>query len=139
MRVLRPRLWSPFAGVLLQGCALALLAGGAGAGVAGTEYLKPEERTFVASLDQVHSAARAALDRMSIQVQTDSPTKLVGKAGERDVDVSLEWLTSNTTEVRVSVVEKDGVRRDGTMETEIVQQTGRRLPGGSSVSQGSLP
>ena len=121
---------------LLSGCAaVGLTLFGVGAGVAtGTSVSYTLDgvayRTFTAPLPQVESATLAALNRMGIKVEGTAKTEQ-GKAikatgNERQIEVELEVISSNTTRIRT--VAKDGVFfKDRATATEIILQTERVL------------
>ena len=124
----------------LQGCALGLVAAGAGGGAVGAQYLQPSDRTFTAPLEQVREAASRTLKHMDMTVTDDSPTAdgraLQAHAGDRQVEVELENVTYNTTRMSVSVTQSNGIEKDHATEQELLQQTGKLL-GGTNSSLGA--
>ena len=115
--------------ILTGGCAaVALTAGAVGAGVAANHQLGGiAYRTFTAPLPKVRTAAQAALKRMSIK-QDGTETielgeRLLAKAGDRNIEIELEALTSNTTRMRVVAKKDSGVIVDSSLAIEIITQT----------------
>lgn len=108
---------------------------GVGAGVtAGTSVSYTLDgiayRTFTASLPQVESATRTALDRMGIKVDSTAKTEQ-GKAikatsNDRDIEIELEMVSSKTTRIRT--VAKQGIFfKDRATAGEIIFQTEKVL------------
>jgi hypothetical protein len=119
----------------LAGCdPVSLTAFGVGSS-AGIEHTLSgiSYRTFTASLPKVRSATQTALAHMGIKVQSkekiDHGEVIRASATGRDIEVTLESLTPNTTRMR-SIV-RDGVLFDAATATEIVLQTEKVLPGAS--------
>jgi uncharacterized protein DUF3568 len=123
--------------LLLQGCAagVGLTLFGVGAGVTtGTSVAYTLDgiayKTFTASLPQVETATRTALDRMGIKVEATSKMDQ-GKAikavtNDRDIEIELEMVSSKTTRIRT--VAKQGIFfKDRATATEIIIQTERAL------------
>ena len=120
----------------LNGCAaVGLTLFGVGAGVAtGTSVAYTLDgvayRTFTASLPQVENATLVALNRMGIQVEGSEKTdqgKAIRAAGaDRQIEVELQVISSNTTRIRT--VAKEGVFfKDRATATEIILQTEKIL------------
>jgi Protein of unknown function (DUF3568) len=120
----------------LNGCAaVALTMFGAGAGVAtGTSVGYTLDgfayRTFTASLPQVESATRTALNRMGIKIEATAKTEqgktIAATANDREIEVELEVISSNATRIRT--VAKQGVFfKDRATATEIILQTEKVL------------
>ena len=119
-----------------SGCAsIGMTLFGVGAGVAtGTSVSYTLDgvayRTFTASLPQVESATRTALDRMGIRVATTSRTDQ-GKAihaisNDREIEIELEMVISKTTRIRT--VAKQGIFfKDRATAAEIIYQTEKVL------------
>lgn len=120
----------------LNGCAaVGMTLFGVGAGVTtGTSVAYTLDgiayRTFTASLPQVESATRTALDRMGIKV--DSTAKIdQGKAiratsNDRQIEIELEMVSAKTTRIRT--VAKQGIFfKDRATATEIIIQTEKVL------------
>lgn len=123
----------------LSGCAagvgLTLLGIGAGttasAGVnhtlSGITY-----KTFTATPNDVHAAARNALGNMGITVEKDEADKetgvrhLAGHTRDREIEVEVEEVTPRTTRLRV-VASQDMVFKDSATATEIIMQTAQAL------------
>jgi len=122
--------------LLLPGCAaVGLTLFGVGAGVAtGTSVSYTLDgvayRTFTASLPQVESATRSALDKMGIKIEATAKTEQ-GKAikavgNDREIEVELEMVSAKTTRIRT--VAKQGVFfKDRATATEIILQTEKIL------------
>ncbi|HEU4343458.1 MAG TPA: DUF3568 family protein [Candidatus Binatia bacterium] len=120
----------------LSGCAaVGLTLFGVGAGVAtgssvsytldGIAY-----RTFTASLPQVESATRTALDRMGIVIEASAKTEqgraLKAVGNDRAIEIELESVTAKTTRIRT--VAKQGIFfKDRATATEIIMQTEKIL------------
>ena len=121
---------------LLNSCAaVGLTLFGVGTGVAtGTSVSYTLDgvayRTFTASLPQVESATRTALDRMGIKVDATAKTEQ-GKAikafgNDREIEIELEVVSSKTTRIRT--VAKQGIFfKDRATATEIILQTEKVL------------
>lgn len=122
--------------LILNGCAgVGMTLFGVGAGVtAGTSVSYTLDgiayRTFTASLPQVESATRTALDRMGIKVDSTAKTEQ-GKAikatsNDRDIEIELEMVSSKTTRIRT--VAKQGIFfKDRATAGEIIFQTEKVL------------
>ena len=122
--------------LLLHGCAgVGLTLFGVGAGVTtGTSVAYTLDgiayRTFTASLPQVESATRTALDRMGIKIEATSKIDQ-GKAiravtNDREIEIELEMVSARTTRIRT--VAKQGIFfKDRATATEIIIQTERAL------------
>lgn len=120
----------------LPGCAavgLPLLMIGAGTATGtGVNYTLDAiaYKTFTASIDGLNAALVMTLKRMDIDVSDNHEVEegrvIIGKAGDRDVDIELDRLTSRTTRLRV-VVKRHVVLRDRATATEIILQTDRTL------------
>ena len=120
----------------LNGCAaIALTLFGTGAGVAtGTSVGYTLDgyayRTFTASLPQVESATRTALNRMGIKIDATAKTErgkaIAATGNDREIEVELEVISSNATRIRT--VAKQGVFfKDRATATEIISQTEKVL------------
>ena len=119
-----------------SGCAgVAMTLFGVGAGVTtGTSVAYTLDgiayRTFTASLPQVESATRTALDRMGIRVEGTSQLEQ-GKAlravsNDREIEIELEMVSQKTTRIRT--VAKQGIFfKDRATATEIIIQTEKVL------------
>jgi hypothetical protein len=131
-------------GLLLVICSLSLLNGcaavgltlfGVGAGVAtGTSVSYTLDgiayRTFTATLPQVETATRTALDRMGIKVEatskTDQGKALLATGNDREIEIEFEMVSSKTTRIRT--VAKQGIFfKDRATAAEIIMQTERVL------------
>jgi len=119
-----------------SGCAgVALTLFGVGAGVTtGTSVAYTLDgiayRTFTASLPQVESAARTALDRMGIRVEGTSQLEQ-GKAlravsNDREIEIELEMVSQKTTRIR-TVAKQGFFFKDRATATEIIIQTEKVL------------
>ena len=122
--------------VLVQGCAgVGLALFGVGAGVTtGTSVAYTLDgiayRTFTASLPQVESATRTALNRMGIKVEAtskiDQGKAIKAVSNDRDIEIELEMISPKTTRIRT--VAKQGIFfKDRATATEIIIQTERAL------------
>jgi hypothetical protein len=122
--------------LLVNGCAsVGLTLFGVAAGTAtGTSVAYTLDgiayRTFTAPLPQVESAARTALDRMGIKVDSTAKTEQ-GKAikatsNDREIEIELEMVSAKTTRIRT--VAKQGIFfKDRATAGEIIFQTEKVL------------
>lgn len=120
----------------LNGCVgVGMTLFGVGAGVTtGTSVAYTLDgiayRTFTASLPQVETATRTALDRMGIKV--DSTAKIEqGKAihatsNDREIEIELEMVSAKTTRIR-TVAKQGFFFKDRATATEIIIQTEKVL------------
>lgn len=119
------------AGVAVTGCeAMALTAFGVGTSAGVSHTLNGYAyRTFTAPEVRIKAATLAALQRMNIKVASAKKVKgmelIQAKAENRDIEVELEALTSNTTRMRA--VARDGLLNDSATALEIISQTERVL------------
>lgn len=119
------------ASVAATGCeSLALTAFGVGSAAGVSHTLNGYAyRTFTAPEVRIKAATLAALQRMNIKVASAKKTKGVeviqARAENRDIEVELEALSSNTTRMRA--VAKDGLLNDSATALEIIAQTERVL------------
>lgn len=111
------------------GCAsLALTAAGIGGSVAaGHQMGGIAFRTFTAPLPRVRSAVLAALKKMAINPdkteKIDLGEHIMGKTGDRSIDIELEAVTANTTRMRAVVRREGGLVVDAATAMEIINQT----------------
>lgn len=127
------RLWlaAALAAVVLSGCeAAAVTALGVGASTGVSHTLNGYAyRTFTAPQGRVRGAALAALQRMEIKVASTKKVKggevIEAKAEGREIEVTLESLTANTTRMRA--VAREGILTDSATAVEIITQTERVL------------
>jgi len=142
MTTLKPRFSFPLAvlagvaSLAVQGCAaplgMAMIEIGAGsAASAGVSHTMGgiTYKTFTAPAEDVHIAARRALDTMGIPCQSDKPgdtRQLSARANDRDIDIEIESLTPKTTRLRV-VASEFLVLKDSATSTEIIMQTAQAL------------
>jgi hypothetical protein len=93
-------------------------------------------RTFTAPLPRVRTAATSALKHMGIKApsreQTEGGEVLKAAAAERQIEIELDAITSNTTRMRTAV--RNGLFMDAATATEIILQTERALTQGGPVS-----
>jgi hypothetical protein len=87
-------------------------------------------RTFTASLPKVKFASIGALKRMGIKPEDvkkiDNGELITARVGKREIEVELEFLTLNTTRMRVTA--RDGALfYDSATATEIIAQTEKSL------------
>ena len=114
---------------IVYGCVpVALTAGGVGGGVAASHQMGGlVYRTFTEPLPRVRSATLAAFKRMAIKPERTEKIELgeriLARAGDRDVEVELEALTSNTTRMRATVRRSGGMVVDSATAVEIITQT----------------
>ena len=116
--------------ITVSGCAsLAMTAGGVVAS-AGVEHSLSgiAQKTFTASIDDVHSATLRGLEHMNIAVtdmnETKPGWKIKGTTDTRNIDVELEKITSNATRMQVIVTKHDDIFfKDSSTATEIIVQT----------------
>jgi hypothetical protein len=68
-----------------------------------------------------------AFNRMQVKVveakRSGSSETIVGRAGDRDIEVELESLTPATTRMKVTAKQAGGILRDGATATEVILQT----------------
>lgn len=87
-------------------------------------------RTFTASLPQVETATRTALDRMGIKVDstanTDQGRAIRATSNDREIEIELEKVSPKTTRIRT--VAKQGIFfKDRATAGEIIFQTEKVL------------
>jgi len=84
-------------------------------------------RTFAAPQARVERATVAALRQMQIKIVDNRKDKGVqvisARASDRDIDIEIEALTPNTTRIKVTAIEENGIIRDSATATEIIIQT----------------
>ena len=84
-------------------------------------------KTFTTPQANVKQATLGAMHRMQIKVvkseKKGTTQTIVGKAGDRDIEVELESLTPNTTRMLVTAKKDGGILRDGATATEVILQT----------------
>lgn len=87
-------------------------------------------RTFTAPQASVKTASLGALNRMGIKVvstEKDGGSEVLkAKATDREIEITLEALTANTTRMKV-VAHNGGLFLDSATATEIILQTEKRL------------
>jgi hypothetical protein len=117
------------ASLTLGGCAAVALtalgvgmATGVGHTLGGMVY-----KTFTTPQAQVKRATLGALQRMQVKVvkseRNGSTELIVGKAGDREIEIELEALTPATTRMKVTAKQDSGILRDGATATEVILQT----------------
>lgn len=117
--------------IALAGCdpvSLTALGVGSAAGIqhtlSGITY-----RTFTAPMPQVRDATITALNRMGMKVTARDRRQygetIKATASDRDIEVELEALSTNTTRMRTIV--HNGVLMDSATGTEIIVQTEKAL------------
>jgi len=117
----------------VSGCAaVALTAAAVGGGVAANHQLGGiAYRTFTAPLPRVRSGVMSALKRMGIKVdgteKIEYGERLIGKAGDRNIEIELEALTPNTTRMRVVAKKDGGAVVDSSTAVEIIAQTEKSI------------
>ena len=118
--------------LLLAGCdPLSLTALGVGGSTAVNHKLNGSPyRTFTAPIAKVKRASLVALRKMGIRTDTITKTEtgevITARAGKRQIEVELESLTENTTQMRV-VARDEGIFYDAATASEIIEQTGKGL------------
>jgi uncharacterized protein DUF3568 len=133
-RALRRLVLTAILGTAVAACdpiSLTVLGVGSATGVqhtlSGIAY-----KTFTSPLPKVRSAALAALGRMEIKVGSKEKTAngevIKARASDRDIEIELEALSSNTTRMRTTA--RSGIFSDAATATEIIIQTEKALGGG---------
>lgn len=96
-------------GMVVSGCAVAVLATGAGLGAGTYAWIKGElKRTYPATYDAVWNASSDALQSLEMPVVSQQRDALKGtimakRADGSDVRVDVKYLTENTTQVSVRI------------------------------------
>ncbi|MDP1981949.1 MAG: DUF3568 family protein [Sulfuritalea sp.] len=122
------------AALLLCGCeAMAITAFGVGASTGVAQTLNGRAyRTFTAPVGEVKQATLGALKRMDIKVisskRVANEEVIVAKAADREIEISLEVLSPNSTRMRS--VTRQGLLYDSATSLEIVLQTEKRMING---------
>ena len=84
-------------------------------------------KTFTTPQAQVKRATLGALQRMQVKgvksERSGAIETIVGKAGDREIDIELEALTPAMTRMKVTAKQDGGILRDGATATEIILQT----------------
>jgi predicted small secreted protein len=115
----------------LSGCAaVALTALGVGMATGVSHTLGGMVyKTFTTPQAQVKRATLGAFSRMQVKVvqaKRDGSTEtIIGRAGDREIEVELESLTPATTRMKVTAKQNGGLLRDGATATEVILQTER--------------
>ncbi len=119
-----------------QGCValgLAILSAGVGTATGHSVSYNLESigyKTFTAPVEALEAATLQALKGMDIEVkgreQTDGGLKITAQAGDRDIDIELDRLTSQTARIRVDASYK-WVFKDRATAAEIITQTARAM------------
>ncbi|MGZ8984187.1 MAG: DUF3568 family protein [Methylotenera sp.] len=118
----------------LSGCVAAITtAAGVGGSAAITHTLRGiTYRTFTAPAVKVRVATISALDRMKIQIVSDSMQDksnirlMTAKTSERNIEILIEPISPNTTRVRVTAKSSAFFYDNATAE-EIILQTKKYL------------
>jgi hypothetical protein len=116
---------------VLCGCApLAITALGVGAATGVQHTLNGVAyKTFTAPLPELRKAAIATLKRMDIAVgsiqKIELGVSITARAADREIEVQLESISSNTTRMRTTV--RSGITMDSATATEIIIQTDKTL------------
>jgi len=117
----------------LQGCAGVALTAGGIAGGTGVEHTMNgiSYKTFATPLANMRLATLKTLDKLDMKVtddhQTEEGWQIEAAAHDRDIDITLESLTSRTTRMRVVVNKGEIFFKDASTSTEIILQTGETL------------
>jgi uncharacterized protein YceK len=96
-------------GMVVSGCAVAVLATGAGLGAGTYAWIKGElKRTYPATYDAVWNASSDALQSLEMPVVSQQRDALKGtimakRADGSDVRVDVKYLTENTTQVNIRI------------------------------------
>lgn len=96
-------------GMVVSGCAVAVLATGAGLGAGTYAWLKGElQRTYPATYDTVWNASSDALQSLEMPVVSQQRDALKGtimakRADGSDVRVDVKYLTDKTTQVGIRI------------------------------------
>ena len=96
-------------GMVVSGCAVAVLATCAGLGAGTYAWLKGElRRTYPATYDAVWNASSDALQSLEMPVVSQQRDALKGtimakRADGSDVRVDVKYLTENTTQVSIRI------------------------------------
>jgi hypothetical protein len=127
-----------------QGCAalgLAILSAGVGTGAGqGVSYTLDSivYKTFTTPVENLEAATLKSLARMDIQVtereKTDSGLRITAKAGDRDIDIELDRLTTQATRMRVNA-SLNWFLRDRATAAEIIAQTAQTLDDQARLAQ----
>jgi hypothetical protein len=118
--------------IALAGCEpLAITSFGVGASTAVSHSLGGVTyRTFTAPAARVRSASLAALNRMGIKLAGTEKTQgnevLRATAHDREIEITLEPISANTTRMRV-IARNGRLFFDSATATEIILQTERML------------
>lgn len=118
---------------VLSGCvAVGLTALGVGMATGVSHTLSGiVYKTFSTTQANVKRATLAALNRMQIKVISTKKEKsteiIVGKAGDREIEIELEALTNSTTRMSATAKVSGGLMRDSATATEIIIQTEKLL------------
>jgi hypothetical protein len=115
---------------ILSGCVAAVTsAAGMGGSAAITHTMNGiTYRTFTSPQAKVRVATIRALERMQIQLVSDSMLNksnirfVTAKTNERKIEIQLEPLSPNTTRMRV-IAKSGGIFYDASTAEEIIQQT----------------
>jgi hypothetical protein len=120
----------------LPGCAalgLTLLSAGVGtAAGTGVGYTLDSiaYKTFTTSVDTLEVATIKALERMDMPITTresmDNGLKIVALAGDREIDIELDRLTTRTARMRVDA-RINWLLKDRATAAEIIVQTAQAL------------
>jgi len=116
----------------LAACApLALTTYGVGASTAVSHSLGGiTYRTFTAPAQQVKTASLGALNHMGLKLASTEKASgnevLRATATDREIEITLESLSPNTTRMRV-IARNGGIFYDSATATEIILQTERQL------------
>lgn len=117
------------AAIALNGCvAVGLTALGVGMATGVSHTLSGMVyKTFTTPQAQVKRATLGALQRMQVKVvkseRNGSSEVIIGKAGDREIEIELEALTPATTRMKVTAKQDRGILRDGATATEVILQT----------------
>jgi hypothetical protein len=99
-------------------------------------------KTFTAPIEGLETAILRSLERMDIPVKgiedIESGRKIMAEAGDRDVEIELDRITSRTSRMRVNVSQA-WFLRDRATATEIIIQTAQTLDDEPRLTQPARP
>ena len=127
------------------GLGLAILSAGVGTATGHSVSYNLESigyKTFTVPVATLEAATLKALKAMDIEVkgreQTEGGLKITAQAGDRDIDIELDRLTSQTARIRVDATFK-WVFKDRATATEIILQTARVMDDQARLAQAAPP
>lgn len=95
-------------------------------------------RTFTAPAAAVKSASLAALERMGIDLESESASETTAlihaRAARRAIEIEVEPITARATRLRVTARDDESIFYDSATALEIVQQTAKSLAAAAVAS-----